>query len=72
MGKIKTFLTGGMIGAVLGVLFAPKKGEETRKELSGEGEKWSGKAKEAAETVKKTAEDLKAKAKDMFNKGSNG
>lgn len=71
MGKIKTFLTGGMIGAVLGVLFAPKKGEETRKELSGEGGKWSGKAKEAAETVKKTAEDLKAKAKDMF-KGSNG
>jgi gas vesicle protein len=71
MGKIKTFLTGGMIGAVLGVLFAPKKGEETRKELSGETDKWSGKAKEAAETVKKTAEDLKAKAKDMF-KGSNG
>ena len=71
MGKIKTFLTGGMIGAVLGVLFAPKKGDETRKELSGESEKWSGKAREAADTIKKTAEELKEKAKDIF-KGSNG
>ncbi len=71
MGKIKTLLTGGLIGAVLGVLFAPKKGEETRKELSGETEKWSAKAKETADSVKKTAKELADKAKDLF-KGTNG
>lgn len=37
MAKLKsgmaTFLTGGLIGATLGILLAPKKGSETREEI---------------------------------------
>lgn len=48
--KTKSFILGTIIGAavgvVLGVLYAPKKGEETRKELKGKTEDLKGKAKE--------------------------
>ena len=68
MGKIKTFLTGGLIGAVVGVLFAPKKGDETRKELSVESEKLSGKAKDLTQTIKEKAQPVIDKVKEMLNK----
>ena len=32
-GKLGTFIAGAMVGVGLGVLFAPKSGAETRKEL---------------------------------------
>ena len=36
---------GAAVGAALGMLYAPKKGEETRKELKGKTEELKGKAK---------------------------
>ena len=68
MGKIKTFLTGGIIGAVVGVLFAPKKGDETRKDLSAETEKLSGKAKDMTATIKEKAQPVIDKVKEALNK----
>ena len=35
-GKLGSFLGGALVGAGLGILFAPKSGSETRKALAGE------------------------------------
>lgn len=53
-GLLGGIVLGGLIGATLGLLFAPKKGEETRKQLKKSGEKYykTGKAK-VAEIKKK-------------------
>lgn len=48
IGRVKlVFLLGGLIGAVLGLLFAPKRGVETRRELLVRG----AQARSTAETV---------------------
>jgi len=53
MGKIFRGLTfGGMVGFVLGLLFAPQKGEETRKKLSDSLEKGKEKFEEIKEEFK--------------------
>ena len=39
-------LIGGLIGAVLGILYAPKSGKETRDEIVGKAKGLVGKAKE--------------------------
>ena len=66
MGKIKSFLTGGIIGAVVGMLLAPQKGEETRKKLQEETDKWSPKLKDAADQVKNSVQKIADKAKEIF------
>lgn len=38
---LTTFIAGAAVGAVLGILFAPDKGSETRKKVSEEGKKMS-------------------------------
>lgn len=51
------FLLGAGIGAGLGILFAPKKGSETRRELKAKFDELVEKAKEIdAEEVKETVE----------------
>ena len=47
MGKImKSITLGGIIGFVAGLLFAPQKGEETRKKVQEVVEKGKGKLEE--------------------------
>ncbi len=56
-------LIGAAIGFALGVLFAPRPGEETRELLKGE-------AKEITEKGKKVAEEVKSKGREfLFGKG---
>jgi gas vesicle protein len=66
-GKFLTgFVIGGAIGAIAGILLAPKSGKETREELA------KG-AKEAAERTKETVKEIQNKAdkvtSDLQKKG---
>jgi len=69
---------GALVGAIGGILYAPKKGEETRKELKGKigeyGEKVSStvqdlgeKGKEMTREAKELGAELKEKASSSFN-----
>jgi gas vesicle protein len=58
MGRIFKSLTfGGIVGLVMGLLFAPQKGEETRKKLQDSIEKGKGKFEELKEEFKKKEEE---------------
>ncbi|MFH1683644.1 MAG: YtxH domain-containing protein [Candidatus Margulisiibacteriota bacterium] len=57
MGRIfKTLTLGGIVGFVMGLLFAPRKGEETRKKLQESLEKGKGKFEEVKEEIEKEKE----------------
>jgi len=49
------FLIGGMIGATIGLLYAPRSGDETRQLLKDESEEMVNKAKTSAREVQDTA-----------------
>ncbi|MGD8719366.1 MAG: YtxH domain-containing protein [Candidatus Zixiibacteriota bacterium] len=51
-----SFLVGGIAGGVLGILFAPKAGKETREDIA-----------EAAAEMKKEAEKFAREAKDKVD-----
>ena len=51
-----SFLVGAATGFILGVLFAPASGEETRKKIQEHATKTAEKAKESYEKVSKEAE----------------
>lgn len=60
--KVSFFLVGVGIGALLGVLFAPKSGEETRDYLSK-------RADEGREFAQKKARELRERADDLIERG---
>lgn len=68
MGKFKSFLAGGLLGVIGGLLIAPKKGEETRDKLKEETSKLSEKIKDTTEKTNKIVNDVIEKTKSFFNK----
>ena len=62
--KISYFLVGLGIGALVGILFAPKAGEETREFLAQ-------KAEEGKEYAQKKARELRERAEDLVDRGKN-
>ena len=50
------FIVGGAIGAVAGILLAPRSGEETRKMLKDTADDMARRADETAKQIKETSE----------------
>ncbi len=61
------FLTGAAIGAVCGILFAPKSGRETRKTIRDFSEKIADDAKEEYDKISVKARDLGGRAKNLID-----
>ena len=66
---LKGLLIGGIIGAVVGILYAPKSGKETREEIGRKAEELMAKAKEeyeqALEKSRKTYETAVSRLKKL-------
>lgn len=64
---------GGIVGAALGILFAPDKGDETRKKLLAKGGDLSGTIKDKfidfVDEVKKEAGTVKGKLDEAIGNG---
>ncbi|NPU83836.1 MAG: YtxH domain-containing protein [Syntrophaceae bacterium] len=63
---LKGLLVGGIIGAVLGILYAPKSGKETREDISKSAEELCYKSKEKYEWAIQKIEKLVDEGKDKF------
>ena len=63
---VKGFIIGGLIGAVLGILYAPKSGKETREEISHSAEELLKKTKAQYEEVCEKIEKLANQEKEML------
>src|SRR6202451_4544909 len=66
--KISYFLVGLGIGALVGILFAPKSGEETRDHLSQRAEEGKEYAQRKARELRERAEDLVERGKQVASK----
>lgn len=64
---ISGIILGGLIGAALGILYAPKTGEETRRDLMKKAGEWKRtglkKAEELSEKTKSGVEEFKKRAR---------
>jgi gas vesicle protein len=63
---MKGVIFGGLVGAALGILYAPKSGKETRKQICSRSEELMEKAKEQYEDLIRSIERLAQKEKEMI------
>lgn len=55
-GLLIGFLTGGIVGAALALLYAPKSGKELRKDLKDSADEWMDETEKFLESAKEKAE----------------
>jgi gas vesicle protein len=63
--KISYFIVGLGVGALLGILFAPKSGEDTREYLKDKAEEGKEYAQRKARELRERAEDLLERSKSV-------
>ncbi len=63
--KVSFFLVGLGIGTLLGILFAPKSGDETREYLSKKADEGRDYAQKKARELRERAEDLIERSKEI-------
>ena len=63
--KVSFFLVGVGIGALLGVLFAPKSGDETREYLAKRADEGRDYAQKKAKELRERADELIERGKDV-------
>jgi len=66
--KISYFLVGLGLGALLGILFAPKSGEETRRYLAERAEEGKEFARRKAKELRERAEEVIERGKDVVER----
>jgi gas vesicle protein len=64
--KVSFFLVGLGIGALVGILFAPKSGEETRDYLTSKADEGREYAQKKARELRERAEDLIERSKEIM------
>src|SRR3984957_19672537 len=67
-GKISYFIVGLGVGALIGILFAPKSGEETREYLTNKAEEGKEYAQRKARELRERAEDLIERSKEIMSR----
>jgi len=60
------FLIGGLIGAAVGILYAPNSGKNTRQKIRKKGEDLSEKFENISDEVKNTAKQVVADGKEKI------
>ncbi len=70
--KVSYFLAGLGIGALVGILFAPKSGEETREYLSSKADEGRDYAQRKAQELRERAEDLIQRSKEIMDRQKEG
>ena len=68
--RVSYFLVGVGIGSVLGILLAPKSGEETREYMSQTAEEGSEYARKKARQLRECAEDLVERGKEVLTENT--
>jgi gas vesicle protein len=66
--KVSYFLVGLGVGALVGVLFAPKSGEDTRRFLSDKADEGKDYAQRKARELRERADELVERSKDVASK----
>ncbi len=66
--RVSFFLVGLGIGALVGILFAPKSGEETREYLSSKADEGRDYAQKKARELRERAEDLIERSKEIMSR----
>ena len=65
MSTIKTLFIGVTVGAVLGILYAPAKGSETRRKLSRQGDDLKNRFNELRDSFNDKLDDFRDDVNDM-------
>src|SRR5215472_11193501 len=67
MKSIRAFIWGSAIGAVLGLLFAPQRGDVTRAQLQDRFNEWQGRAQTQLDSLKESASGAIESGKKTVN-----